>query len=86
MVVYFILSTIFYSILFLFAHCFICLFFKFFFNVCLSLRKRQNTSGGRAERQGDREPEAGSRLGAVSTEPNVGLKLRLRDHDRHSTN
>ena len=32
-------------------------------------------SGGRAERQGDTESEAGSRLRAVSTEPNAGLKL-----------
>ena len=38
-------------------------------------------SRGRAEKkedekEGDRESEAGSRLGAVSTEPNAGLKLR----------
>ena len=32
-------------------------------------------SGGGAEREGDTESEAGSRLWAVSTEPNVGLKL-----------
>ena len=30
---------------------------------------------GRAEREGDTESEAGSRLWAVSTEPDVGLKL-----------
>ena len=30
---------------------------------------------GRAEREGDTESEAGSRLWAVSTEPNVGLEL-----------
>ena len=34
-----------------------------------------NTNGGRAEREGDTELEAGSRLWAVSTEPDVGLKL-----------
>ena len=31
--------------------------------------------GGGAEREGDTESEAGSRLWAVSTEPNVGLEL-----------
>ena len=31
-------------------------------------------SGGGAEREGDTESEAGSRLLAVSTEPDVGLK------------
>ena len=30
-------------------------------------------NGGGAEREGDTESEAGSRLRAVSTEPNVGL-------------
>ena len=32
-------------------------------------------SGGGAEREGDTELEAGSRLWAVSTEPNAGLEL-----------
>ena len=32
-------------------------------------------NGGGAEREGDTEPEAGSRLRAVRTEPDVGLKL-----------
>ena len=52
-------------------------FFNFFFNVCLFLRKRrkQSVSGGGAEREGDRESEAGSRLRAVSAEPGVGLEL-----------
>ena len=31
-------------------------------------------SGGGAEREGDTESQAGSRLRAVSTEPNVGLE------------
>ena len=31
-------------------------------------------SGGGAEREGDRESEAGSRFQAVSTQPNVGLE------------
>ena len=32
-------------------------------------------SGGGAEREGDTESQAGSRLQAVSTEPNAGLEL-----------
>ena len=32
-------------------------------------------SGGGAEREGDTESEAGSRLQAVSAEPDMGLKL-----------
>ena len=35
--------------------------------------------GAGAERVGDTEPEAGSRLQAVSTEPDEGLKLM--DHE-----
>ena len=35
-------------------------------------------SGGRAEREGDTESEAGFRLLAVSTESDVGLKLSVR--------
>ena len=31
--------------------------------------------GGGAEREGDTESEVGSRLGAVSTEPDIGLEL-----------
>ena len=38
-------------------------------------RERQSMSGGGAEREGDTESEAGSRLWAVSTEPDDGLKL-----------
>ena len=36
--------------------------------------ERQNVSAGGAERKGDTESEAGSWLGAVSTEANVRLK------------
>ena len=52
------------------------LFFFFFLNVYLLLRdrKRQSASRGGAEREGDTESEAGSRLRAVSTEPDAGLK------------
>ena len=38
-------------------------------------RQRQNASGLGAEREGDTESEAGSRLWAVSTEPDAGLEL-----------
>ena len=34
---------------------------------------------GGAEREGDTESEAGSRLRAVSTDPNAGLELRDRE-------
>ena len=46
--------------------------FSFFF---FFLRERQSTSKEGAEREGDTEPEAGSRLQAVSTEPDAGLEL-----------
>ena len=36
-------------------------------------------SGGGAQREGDTEPEAGSRLHTVSTEPDVGLELTNRE-------
>ena len=35
--------------------------------------ERERASGGGAEREGDTESEAGSRLQAVSTEPSAGL-------------
>ena len=38
-------------------------------------RETRSMSGGGAERKGDTESEAGSRLWAVSTEPNAGLEL-----------
>ena len=41
--------------------------------------ERQNVSGGGAEREGDTEFEAGSRLWAVNTEPDAGLELT--DHE-----
>ena len=37
-------------------------------------RERASERGGGAEREGDTEWEAGSRLGAVSTEPDTGLE------------
>ena len=38
-------------------------------------RERASLSEGGAEREGDKESEAGSRLRAVSTEPDAGLEL-----------
>ena len=38
-------------------------------------RESENTSMGGAEREGDTETEAGSRVWAVSTEPDTGLEL-----------
>ena len=52
----------------------IMVFKKIFFNVYLFLRQRQSMNGGGSEREGDTESEAGSRLGAVSTERDAGLE------------
>ena len=37
-------------------------------------RERQSASGGGAEREGDAEAKAGSKLWAVSSQPDVGLE------------
>ena len=52
----------------------------FYFNVYLLLkeRERQSVSWGGTEREGDPESKAGSRLRAVSTEPDAGLKLTIK--------
>ena len=52
-------------------------FFKYFFKVFIYFwdRERQSMSRGGAEREGDTESEASSRLWAVSTEPDAGLEL-----------
>ena len=42
-------------------------------------RERQSVSWGGAEREGDTESKAGSRLRAVSAEPGVGLELTNRE-------
>ena len=42
-------------------------------------RERQSTTGGGAERRRDTESEAGSRLPAASTEPDLGLELTDRE-------
>ena len=39
----------------------------------------EHASGGGAEREADPEPEAGSRVRAVSTEPDAGLELANRE-------
>ena len=49
------------------------LFFLIVFSLYLFLRERQSVSRGVAEREGDTESEAGSRLRAISTEPAQGL-------------
>ena len=52
-----------------------CILFNFF-NVYFYFwdRERQSMSWGGADREGDTESKAGSRLWAVSTEPNAGIK------------
>ena len=52
-----------------------------FFNVCLFLRETETARDGEGQRgrEGDRESEAGSRLRAVSTEPDAGLELTSRE-------
>ena len=54
---------------------------KIFFNVYLFLRQREteHERGRVREREGDTESETGSRLWAVSTEPDAGLKLMDRE-------
>ena len=42
-------------------------------------RERQSMNGGGSEREGDTESETGSRLQAVSTEPDAGLELTDRE-------
>ena len=42
-------------------------------------RERQSMNGGGSEKEGDTESETGSKLWAVSTEPDAGLELT--DHE-----
>ena len=49
-------------------------FFNFF--KCLFLRERQSVSGGGAEREGDTESEAGSRLELSAQSPTRGSNSR----------
>ena len=57
------------------------IFFFFFFNVFIYFwdRERQSMNGGGAEREGDTESETGSRLQAISPEPDAGLELPDRE-------
>ena len=50
--------------------------FSFFFNIYLFLkeRERQTVREGGVGREGDTESEAGSRLRAISRDPNAGLE------------
>ena len=49
---------------------------SFFLSVYLLLRERDRAQVGEgAEREGDTESEAGSRLRAISTDPDARLKL-----------
>ena len=56
-------------------------FFFYFFNVFIYFwdRERQSMNGGGAEREGDTESETGSRLRAISPEPDAGLELMDRE-------
>ena len=61
----------------LFQSILLMVFFIFFFTVYFLREReteRQRVSGGGAERKGDTESEAGSRLRAVSTEPDTSLE------------
>ena len=53
----------------------------FFFSTFIYFwdRERQSMNGGGSEREEDTESEAGSRLWAVSTEPDTGLELTDRE-------
>ena len=53
--------------------------FFFFRFIHFSDRERQSASRKGAEREGDTESKAGSRLRAVSTEPDAGLELMNRE-------
>ena len=58
------------------------IFFLIFFSTFLIYfwdRERQSTNGGGAEREGDTESETGSRLRAISPEPDAGLELTDRE-------
>ena len=53
-------------------------FLNFFFSTFFIYfwdRERQSMNGGGAEREGDTESETGSRLRAISPEPDAGLEL-----------
>ena len=55
--------------------------FIYFFSTFIYFwdRERQRMNGGGAEREGDTESETGSRLRAISPEPDTGLELPDRE-------
>ena len=55
------------------------LFFNFFKTLFIFERERWSASRGGTEREGDTESKTGSRLLAVSTEPDTGLELTNRE-------
>ena len=59
----------------------ICVNLFIYFNIYLFLRQRETEHewGRVREREGDTESETGSRLWAVSTEPDAGLELTNRE-------
>ena len=65
-----------------FVSCFFLFFFLIFFSTFFIYfwhRERQSMNGGGAEREGDTESEIGSRLQAISPEPDAGLELTDRE-------
>ena len=54
-------------------------FYLFTFNVYLFLKKRETVWVGKGQRETDTESEAGSRLWAVTTEPDAGLEPTNRE-------
>ena len=69
------------SLTFPYLHCLCLCQNNFFFKITLPTfiyfwdRERQSMNGGGAEREGDTESETGSRLRAISPEPDAGLEL-----------
>ena len=55
------------------------LIYLFFYFIYFWDRERQSMYGGGAEREGDTESETGSRLRAISPEPDAGLELTDRE-------
>ena len=52
---------------------------EYIFKKLMLIFERESMSGGGAEREGDTESEAGSRLRAVSPEPDAGLEPTSRE-------
>ena len=79
--IYFLLSTYFTQVS-IFPHIACVLLFLIFFSTFFIYfwdREKQSMNGGGAEREGDTESETGSRLRAISPEPDVGLELTDRE-------